>query len=51
MTAPARQQRCVDPEWGPTLLQSWDYTLTPSGEFFKQAMRKNAENGQPTASR
>jgi len=27
-----------DPEWGPRLLQSWDYTLTPTGKFFKQAL-------------
>ena len=31
---------CFDPEWGPTLLKSWDYDLTGSGEFFKQAMQK-----------
>jgi aryl-phospho-beta-D-glucosidase BglC (GH1 family) len=29
---------CFDPEWGPTLLGSWNYDLTGSGEFFKQAM-------------
>jgi hypothetical protein len=29
---------CYDPEWGPTLLQNWDFELTGSGEFFKQAM-------------
>ena len=29
---------CFDPEWGPTLLQNWDFELTSSGEFFKQAM-------------
>jgi len=27
-----------DPEWGPRLLANWDYELTGSGEFFKQAM-------------
>ena len=29
-----------DPEWGPSMLKSWDpkYELTGSGEFFKQAM-------------
>ncbi|HVU28675.1 MAG TPA: cellulase family glycosylhydrolase [Verrucomicrobiae bacterium] len=31
---------CFDPEWGPTLLQSWNYDLTGAGEFFKQAMQK-----------
>jgi endoglucanase len=30
---------CFDPEWGPQLLASWDYKLTPAGEFFKQAMQ------------
>jgi endoglucanase len=30
---------CFDPEWGPTLLKSWNYDLTGSGEFFKQAMQ------------
>jgi aryl-phospho-beta-D-glucosidase BglC (GH1 family) len=29
---------CFDPEWGPTLLSNWEYKLTPSGEFAKQAM-------------
>jgi aryl-phospho-beta-D-glucosidase BglC (GH1 family) len=29
---------CFDPEWGPRLIDSWDYKLTKSGEFFKQAM-------------
>lgn len=33
---------CFDAEWGPTLIRSWDgYTLTESGEFFKQAMQVN----------
>jgi endoglucanase len=30
---------CFDPEWGPTLLKDWQYTLTPAGEFAKQAMQ------------
>ena len=29
---------CFDPEWGPTLIGNWEYTLNPSGEFAKQAM-------------
>lgn len=29
---------CFDPEWGPTLIQNWDYELTPSGEFAKTAL-------------
>ena len=29
---------CFDPQWGPTLLKDWNYTLTPSGEFAKNIM-------------
>ncbi|HSW40010.1 MAG TPA: glycoside hydrolase family 5 protein [Acidobacteriota bacterium] len=29
---------CFDPEWGPTLISDWDYTLTPAGEFAKGIM-------------
>lgn len=29
---------CFDPEWGPTLISNWEYKLTPSGEFARQAM-------------
>jgi aryl-phospho-beta-D-glucosidase BglC (GH1 family) len=29
---------CFDPEWGPTLIKDWNYTLNPSGEFAKAAM-------------
>jgi endoglucanase len=28
-----------DPEWGPRLLQSWDYDLTDPGKFFKKAFQ------------
>ena len=31
-----------DPEWGPQLLKSWDFNLTPSGEFFKKAMQSSS---------
>jgi endoglucanase len=34
---------CYDPEWGPTMLKSWNYDLTSSGEFFKQAMQARGE--------
>jgi endoglucanase len=27
-----------DPEWGPRMLQSWQYDLTDGGKFFKQAL-------------
>jgi len=30
-----------DPEWHPQLLKSWDYSLTGSGEFFKEAMQRD----------
>jgi len=33
-----------DPEWGPSLLKSWDsYELTGSGEFFKKALHGELE--------
>ena len=31
---------CFDPEWGPTLIKDWNYTLTPSGEYAKERMLK-----------
>ncbi len=34
---------CFDPEWGPTLIKDWNYSLTPSGEFAKQAMHGAAQ--------
>jgi aryl-phospho-beta-D-glucosidase BglC (GH1 family) len=34
-----------DPEWGPSLLKSWDtYELTGSGEFFKKALKGELES-------
>ena len=29
---------CFDPQWGPTLISDWDYTLTPAGEYAKKIM-------------
>ncbi|MGA3097312.1 MAG: cellulase family glycosylhydrolase [Bryobacteraceae bacterium] len=29
---------CFDPEWGPTLISDWNYTLNSSGQFTKAAM-------------
>ena len=29
---------CFDPQWGPTLIRDWDYTLTPAGEYAKKIM-------------
>ena len=31
-----------DPEWGPQMLKSWEFNLTPCGEFFKKAMQENS---------
>jgi aryl-phospho-beta-D-glucosidase BglC (GH1 family) len=31
---------CYDPHWGPRMMKSWDYDLTASGDFFKQAMHR-----------
>ncbi len=30
---------CFDPEWGPSLLRSWNLDLSESGEFFQRAMK------------
>ena len=30
---------CFDPEWGPSLIRDWNYTLSPSGQFVKEAMK------------
>jgi hypothetical protein len=30
-----------DPDWGPQLLKSWNFDLTGSGEFFKEAMHRD----------
>jgi endoglucanase len=32
-----------DPEWGPRLLQSWQYDLTDGGKFFKKALHGEVE--------
>jgi len=29
---------CFDPQWAPTLMSDWDYTLTPAGEYAKKIM-------------
>jgi endoglucanase len=36
---------CFDPEWGPTLISDWNYTLTASGEFAKQALHGAVKPG------
>jgi hypothetical protein len=30
-----------DPDWGPQLLKNWNFELTGSGEFFKEAMHRD----------
>ena len=30
-----------DPEWEPSLINSWNYDLSDSGKFFSQAMQGN----------
>lgn len=37
---------CYDPQWGPRMLRSWDYDLTPSGEFFKAEMSKHRKKSE-----
>jgi hypothetical protein len=33
-----------DPEWGPSLLASWDdYQLSGAGEFFKRALQAKGQ--------
>ena len=34
---------CFDPEWGPSLIRDWNYTLTPSGQYAKGAMKGPAQ--------
>ena len=29
---------CFDPQWGPTLISDWNYTLNPAGEYAKKIM-------------
>ena len=29
---------CYDPQWSPTLISDWNYTLTPAGEYAKKIM-------------
>jgi hypothetical protein len=33
-----------DPEWGPRLLQSWQYDLTDGGKFFKKALHGDLDS-------
>jgi hypothetical protein len=31
---------CFDPQWGPTMISSWNFDLTDEGKFFSEAMHK-----------
>ena len=31
---------CFDPQWGPTMINSWDFDLTDEGRFFTDAMHR-----------
>jgi hypothetical protein len=31
---------CFDPQWGPTMISSWNFDLTDEGRFFSDAMHK-----------
>jgi hypothetical protein len=34
---------CFDPQWAPTLIKDWNYTLTRQGRYFKGALQKAAK--------
>jgi aryl-phospho-beta-D-glucosidase BglC (GH1 family) len=34
---------CFDPQWAPTLIKDWNYTLTRQGLYFKEALQKAAK--------
>jgi len=43
---------CFDPEWGPTMISSWDtFQLTDEGKFFSDVMRAKAAASSPTAAK
>jgi len=43
---------CFDPEWGPTMISSWDtFEPTEEGKFFTDVMRKKAASSSPAASK
>ncbi|WP_147206403.1 glycoside hydrolase family 5 protein [Segetibacter aerophilus] len=31
---------CFDPQWAPTLIKDWNFTLTRQGKYFKDALQK-----------
>jgi aryl-phospho-beta-D-glucosidase BglC (GH1 family) len=43
---------CFDPDWGPTLISSWDtFALTEEGKFFSDAMHAKAASSSPAANK
>jgi endoglucanase len=43
---------CFDPEWGPSMISSWDtFALTDQGKFFSDVMRAKADASSPAAGR
>lgn len=41
---------CFDPEWGPTMISSWEtFGLTDEGKFFTDAMHAKAGSSSPAA--
>ncbi len=34
---------CFDPQWAPTLMKDWNFTLTRQGKYFKDALQKAAK--------
>ncbi|MGA3372986.1 MAG: cellulase family glycosylhydrolase [Terracidiphilus sp.] len=41
---------CFDPEWGPSMISSWDtFALTEEGKFFSDAMRAKGAAASPAA--
>jgi hypothetical protein len=43
---------CFDPEWGPSLISSWDtYAPTDEGKYFSDAMHAKADSASPAAAK
>jgi hypothetical protein len=43
---------CFDPEWGPTMISSWDtFEPTDEGKFFSDVMRAKADSSSPAAAK
>jgi endoglucanase len=41
---------CFDPEWGPTMISSWEpFALTAEGKFFTDEMHKEPASGMPAS--